>query len=74
MLDLHMPGLDGFETGSCLAKNRAGVPVVVITGYDTPESQARAIAGGASAYLCKPIDARILLEAIRGAVRIGEPR
>jgi FixJ family two-component response regulator len=68
VLDLHMPDVDGFETQSRLAELRVPVPVVVITGHDTPEAHARAMAGGARAYLRKPIDQRVLLEAIRNAV------
>jgi len=44
------------------------VPVVVITGHDTPESRARALASGAAAYLLKPVDDRLLLDAIAAAV------
>ena len=69
ILDLHMPGIDGFETQARLAKSSVGVPAVIITGHDTAEAQARALALGAAAYLRKPIDARTLLETIREALR-----
>lgn len=64
VLDLHMPRVSGFEVQLQLARlgNRAGV--VIITGHDSPESRARALAGGAAAYLLKPIDEQVLLDAI----------
>jgi FixJ family two-component response regulator len=68
LLDLHMPDVDGFETQVRLAKCRAEVPVVVITGQDTAGSRARALAGGARAYLQKPVDARTLFDVIRAAM------
>ena len=44
------------------------VPVVVITGHDTPESRARALQLGAKAYLCKPVNDEALLAAIGAAI------
>jgi len=68
VLDLHMPGVNGFEVQSRLAQSGSRLPVVVITGHDTQESQARALAGGAAAYLSKPFDDRVLLDAIAAAI------
>jgi len=68
VLDLHMPGIDGFETQLRLAKSGRGIPVVVVTGHDTPEAHSRAMASGAKAYLRKPVDQRTLFDAIREAV------
>lgn len=68
VLDLHMPGVNGFEVQSRLRQSATLVPVVVITGHDTPEARARALAGGAHAYLLKPVDERTLLDAISAAV------
>jgi len=68
VLDLHMPEMSGFDVQSALATGHANVPVVVITGHDTPESHARAVQLGARAYLCKPVDDEALLEAIDTAI------
>jgi FixJ family two-component response regulator len=72
VLDLHMPGIDGFEVQSRLAQAGTRLPVVAITGHDTPESRARVVAGGASAYLLKPIDDLVLLDAIAAAISTQE--
>jgi FixJ family two-component response regulator len=71
VLDLHMPQMSGSDVQEALAC-RHPVPVVVITGQDSPESRARAMRLGAKHYLCKPIDDEALFAAIRDA--IGECR
>jgi len=68
VLDLHMPAMSGFEVQGVLAQRHAGVPVVIITGHDTPEARTRALGLGAKAYLCKPVDDEALLSAIGAAI------
>ena len=69
VLDLHMPQMDGFEVQACLAQQQGPrVPVIVITGRDSPQARQRALAGGAAAYLAKPLDHQTLLEAIAVAI------
>jgi FixJ family two-component response regulator len=70
VLDLHMPDMSGFDVQGALA-GHSTVPVVVITGQDTPESRTRALGLGAKAYLCKPVDDEALLAAIAVAVDGG---
>jgi CheY-like chemotaxis protein len=69
VLDLHMPQMDGFEVQACLAQKQAPrVPVIIVTGQDSPQARQRALAGGATAYLTKPLDDQALLEAIAVAI------
>jgi len=68
VLDLHMPQLNGFAVQAGLAAADCRVPVVIITGHDSTESRERALAGGAAAYLRKPVDDQALIEAIQQAV------
>jgi FixJ family two-component response regulator len=72
VLDLHMPGVNGFEVQAELARAGARVPIVIITGHDTPEARARAVGQGAVAYLRKPVDDVLLLAAINSAIA-GDP-
>jgi two-component system, LuxR family, response regulator FixJ len=65
ILDLHLPGMSGFEVQEALAARGADVPVVVLTGNDTPANRARSLANGARAYLSKPVDDETLLHALR---------
>jgi len=68
VLDLHMPKVNGFEVQNMLAKRDNAPPVIVITGHDTPEGRLRALKNGAAAYLLKPIDDQMLLDAINSAI------
>ena len=68
VLDLHMPDVNGFEVQLALTLAKTPVPVIVITGDDSPSSRALAYDQGASAYLGKPIDETMLLDAINAAI------
>jgi len=68
VLDLHMPEMTGFDVQGALAGGHAAVPVIVITGHDTPESRARAVLLGAKGFLCKPVNDEALLAAIGDAI------
>ena len=49
VLDLHMPDMTGFEVLAQLALLGSRLPVIVITGHDTPENEDNARRGGAAA-------------------------
>ena len=68
VLDLHMPGTNGFDVLETLAQAKTKPPIVVITGHDTPEARARTLSWGAFAYLPKPVDERLLLGTIAAAI------
>jgi FixJ family two-component response regulator len=68
VLDLHMPGLNGFEVQARLAESITPVPVVIVTGHDSSETHDRALAGRPIAYLRKPVDDQTLLDAIKLAL------
>jgi CheY-like chemotaxis protein len=65
LLDLHMPSMGGLD----LLGHIHQTPVVVITAHDQPGTREQCLAAGASAYLRKPIDDRLLLNAISAALR-----
>ena len=64
VLDLHMPVMSGQALLRQIRKMSARLPVVVITAHDTAETRDECIAAGAAAYLRKPLDDRLLLNAI----------
>jgi CheY-like chemotaxis protein len=68
LLDLHMPGLNGFDVLEAFRSRQIPVPVVVITADDESGTAERAHALGASAYLKKPVDREVLLSAIAGVM------
>lgn len=69
VLDLHMPGANGFDILATLARRNAHPPVIVITGHDQPGNAERVGQLGACAYLTKPVDEAPLLRAIETALR-----
>lgn len=69
VLDLHMPVMNGFQVQARLAELRVSVPVVIITGHDSDETHALALAGFPVAYLRKPVNDQLLLDAIALALR-----
>ena len=68
VLDLHMPLMNGFAVQARLAEDRDQIPVVIITGHDSPEARDRALVGKPVAYLCKPVNDAALLDAIQLAL------
>ncbi len=68
VLDLHMPGVNGYEVLAECAFRRTRVPVVVITGHDEPGAARRIRELGAAGYLRKPVDETALLAALETAI------
>jgi FixJ family two-component response regulator len=68
ILDLQMPDMTGLEVQRRLNEHHARLPIIVITGYDTPGTRDRCFALGAKHYLCKPVDTETLLSSIRDAL------
>ena len=64
LLDIHMPGMDGFEVQAELQRTGARIPVITITGQDSAEARERALAACSVACLSKPVEERVLFEAI----------
>ena len=67
LLDVEMPGMDGFETlarmkGDAQIKN---VPVIFLTGNNDAETQKKCLGAGAVDFVTKPADADILHQRIR---------
>jgi len=68
ILDLHLPGLSGFDIQRRLQRERAEMPCIIITGKDEPGNKEKALANGAAAYLTKPLDETILLSTLAAAL------
>ena len=66
--DINMPGMTGLEMLPKVKEIRPDVPVIMITAYGDAETRRKAIAGGASGLLTKPIDFGLLREEIDARV------
>ena len=62
--DINMPGMTGLEMLPKVKEMRPEVPVIMITAYGDPETKRRALEGGATGLLTKPIDFTLLREEI----------
>jgi FixJ family two-component response regulator len=67
VLDLHMPGMSGMELQAALVQAAPRSKVIVMTGQHSPELQAQAQGGGALAYMLKPMNDQLLLDALASA-------
>jgi CheY-like chemotaxis protein len=65
LCDLMLPGLSGLDALRALHARRPGLPIVMTTGYATPEQEELALAAGATAFLPKPFDDSELLTLVR---------
>lgn len=71
VLDVHMPGMSGFELLDRIRSSRMGIPAVVITGRPDPAVRSAADRAGV-ALLRKPFAADELVQSIKEALR-GHP-
>jgi len=68
VLDIHLPGISGFELQELLASRGVRPPIIFITGHDDALSQ-RAQVHGTSGHLRKPFDTGALVALIRPHLR-----
>ncbi len=71
LLDVMMPGMDGFEVCQCIKDDPETrlIPVVFLTGYEGREAKIRGLGSGASDFLSKPVDLAELEVRVRNLVQ-----
>lgn len=71
--DIHLgPGMNGFEVVERLLAGGRHPRVIFITAFDDPTWRARAKHHGAQAFLHKPFEATVFLDAVRTAISASE--
>lgn len=72
LLDVMMPGMDGFEVCRRIKKNpeSAHIPVVMVTALDQGSDRVAGLDAGADDFLTKPVDDEALLARVRSLVRM----
>ena len=68
ILDLQMPGMDGFALQTKLKKSDRFIPIIFLTGHGDVPKSVKAMKGGASDFLTKPVRGPVLLRAVEQAV------
>lgn len=73
LLDVAMPGLDGFETCLRLRENTEleAVPVIFVTAFDDHERKLKAFAAGGRDYVTKPFQAEEVLARVNAQVQLS---
>jgi DNA-binding response OmpR family regulator len=69
LLDVMLPGKDGFEVLAELREHERYIPVLMLTARGRPEDVLRGFAAGADDYLAKPFDLSILLARLKNMLR-----
>jgi two-component system, cell cycle response regulator len=72
LLDIMMPGIDGFEVCERLKANPrpAHIPVVMVTALDQPSDRVRGLKAGADDFLTKPVNDLQLMSRVKSLVRL----
>ena len=68
LMDIQLPGIDGYETTRRIKANSAlnSIPVIAVTSYALSGDDIKAFAAGCDGYLTKPFDPAELLAKIQG--------
>ncbi len=69
LLDVMLPGLDGFQIVDRMRRAGNYVPVLMLTAKGLPEDVVQGLEAGADDYLPKPFDLPVLLARVRGLIR-----
>ncbi len=74
VLDVMLPGIDGFESCRRLREDGIWAPVLMLTARDADESRVQGLDSGADDYLVKPFERQELLARMRALLRRRPPR
>ncbi len=69
LLDLKMPDMDGLELLGIIRRQLPQTKVIMLTGHGCREAGEQALTMGASAYLMKPVDFKVLLTTLEETKR-----
>jgi two-component system cell cycle response regulator DivK len=75
LMDIQLPGLDGYEATSQIKANPnlEHIPIIVVTSYALSGDDVKAFEAGCDAYVSKPFSPRELLAKIREFLPLGTP-
>ena len=67
LMDIQLPGIDGYEATRRIKANEAlrHIPLIVVTSYALSGDDAKALAAGADDYVAKPFSPRAMLAKVR---------
>ena len=71
VLDLRMPGMNGFDLLRHLSGTGSRIPAIILTAHGDDEARQQSLQAGAVAFLSKPFNGKALLDAVRTALDQG---
>lgn len=71
ILDIAMPGMNGFDLQQALKDRKLSIPIIFITGQKDGDVRTLALAQGAAGFLFKPFSDTALLEALNAALQVN---
>ncbi len=69
LLDLSLPGMDGFEFAEILSKRDESIPIIILTGRSDEEDVINGLEKYADEYLLKPVKPKIIIARIHSLLR-----
>lgn len=72
VLDVMLPGIDGFEVARTLRERRDFTPILMLTALGRPDDVIRGFESGADDYLPKPFDLNVFIARVKGLLRRSE--
>jgi len=69
ILDMKLPGMNGIDLQQELLTRPTPIPIVFVSAHDEATTQATALRAGAIAFLKKPFDSIMLLDALSRSIR-----
>lgn len=70
LTDLKLPKMNGLELLAEVQKNNRGIPVILVTGYESVDTAIAAMKNDAQDYLVKPLNKQTLQKAIESAIKV----
>jgi putative two-component system response regulator len=76
LLDIMMPGLDGYQTLACLRAeaDTREIPVIFVTAMGSTEAHVQGLDAGAADYISKPIDPPVVMARVRSQLELKRAR
>ncbi|HNS32612.1 MAG TPA: response regulator [bacterium] len=71
LLDINMPGIDGFNVLERIRDKDRDIPVVAMTGFGTVDNAVKVLKLGASDFIAKPFDLHVFMQTIKKNLEIG---
>lgn len=72
LLDVHMPGMDGYEAARALSGNEetSSIPIIMVTGLSNSADRVRGLKAGAVDFLAKPVESAMLIAKVSSLARL----